>query len=118
MPAKMPETQTPADTAHAAPPGLHGPAATGQVAVQAWLDMGTEVARFLWDRVQHDIKTQQALIGCTSLQEIQKIQTEFLTAAQAQYAAEAGKMLALMGKAAAAGLAASAQGRRYDDVPL
>ncbi|MEY3309038.1 MAG: hypothetical protein RLZZ413_3076, partial [Pseudomonadota bacterium] len=38
--------------------------------------------------------------------------------AQAQYAAEAGRMLALMGRAAAAGLVGSAQARHYDDVPL
>ena len=118
MPANTPRTGTPAETAVSAPAGQHRPVATGTVAIQAWMDMGTEVARFLWDRVQQDIKTQQALIGCTSLQEIQKIQTAYVTVAQAQYAAEAGKMLALMGTAAAAGLAASAQGRRYDDVPL
>jgi hypothetical protein len=118
MPEKTPDTQTPSDTTPSAAPGQHGPAATVQVAMQAWMDMGTEVARFLWDRVEQDIKTQQALVGCTSLQEMQKIQTAYVTVAQAQYAAEAGKMLALMGKAAVAGLPASAQGRRYDDVPL
>jgi hypothetical protein len=118
MQTNMPEPETKAETTNVVPPGLHSPAATGQGAVQVWMDMGTEVARFLWDRVQQDIKTQQALLGCTSLQEIQKIQTAYVTAAQAQYAAEAGKMLALMGRAAAAGLAASAKGRRYDDVPL
>lgn len=118
MQTNMPEPETKAETTNAVPPGLHSPAATSQGAVQAWMDMGTEVARFLWDRVQQDIKTQQALIGCTSLQEIQKIQTAYVIVAQSQYAAEASKMLALMGRATAAGLAASAKGRRYDDVPL
>jgi len=118
MPANTPETQNVAETAPLAAPGQHGPAATGQVAMQAWMDMGTEVARFLWDRVQQDIKTQQALVGCTSLQEIQKIQTAYVTVAQAQYAAEACRMLALMGRVAAAGLVASTRARHYDDVPL
>ena len=86
--------------------------------MQAWMDMGTEVVRFLWDRVQQDFKTRQALVGCTSLHEMQEIQTAYVTLAQAQYAAEAGRILALMGRAAAAGLAASAQARHYDDVPL
>ena len=118
MPANTPETPTAAETKTSAAPGQNGPAATGTVAVQAWMDMGTEVVRFLWDRVQQDVKTQQALVGCTSLQEMQKIQTAHFTLAQAQYAAEACRMLALMGRAAAAGLAASAQARHYDDVPL
>jgi hypothetical protein len=118
MSANTPETQTAAEAAPSAAPAQQGPAATGQVALQAWMDMGTEVARFLWDRVQQDFKTQQALIGCTSLQEMQTIQTAYVTVAQAQYAAEAGRMLALMGRAAAAGFVGSAQARHYDDVPL
>lgn len=118
MPANTPETQTASETKPSAAPGQQGPAATGQVALQAWMDMGTEVAQFLWDRLQQDFKTQQALIGCTSLQEMQTIQTAYFTLAQAQYAAEAGRMLALMGRAAAAGLVGSAQARHYDDVPL
>lgn len=92
--------------------------AIGTVAVQAWMDMGTEALRFVGDRLQQDIKTQQAMLACTSLEDIRKIQAEFFTAAQEQYAAEAGKMLNLIGKATTAGLASSPTARRYDDVPL
>ncbi|MBL4930189.1 phasin family protein [Fuscibacter oryzae] len=94
------------------------PMAVGSAAVQAWMDMGTEAVRFVCDRLQQDIKTQQAMLACTSLEEIRKVQVEFFTAAQDQYAAEAGKMLNLMGKAAAGGLTALPKARRYDDVPL
>ena len=118
MPANKPKTEDPTGPQ---PSGLAGtglPMAVGTVAVQAWMDMGTEAVRFVWDRLQRDIKTQQAMLACTSLEEMRKIQAEFFTAAQEQYAAEAGKMLDLMGKATAAGLTAPAKARRYDDVPL
>jgi hypothetical protein len=94
------------------------PMSAGTAAVQAWMDMGAEAVRFVWDRLQQDIKTQQAMLACTSLEEMRKIQTEFFTHAQEQYAAEASKMLDLVGKAAAAGPTGSKTARRYDDVPL
>jgi len=40
------------------------------------------------------------MLNCTSLEALQKIQSEFFTAAQTQYTAEAAKMLSLMGNAA------------------
>jgi hypothetical protein len=85
--------------------------------VQACMDMGTEAVRFVWDRLQQDIKTQQAMLACTSLEEMRKIQAAFFTAAQEQYTAETARMLDLMGKASTAGASASAK-RKYDDVPL
>ena len=115
MPAKTPKTET------SPAPDLSGmglPMAVGTAAVQTWMDMGSEALRFVWDRWQQDIKTQQAMLACTSLEEMRKIQTEFFTAAQEQYAAEAAKMLDLMNKAAVSGLTASSTKRRYDDVPL
>jgi len=94
------------------------PLAVGSVALQAWMELGTEAMRFVWDRLQQDMKTQQAILACTSLEELRKIQTEFFTAAREQYASEAGKVLDLLGKTTAEGLSASGLKRRYDDVPL
>jgi Phasin protein len=94
------------------------PMAAGTVAVQAWMDMGTEAVRFVWDRLQQDIKAQQAMLGCTSLAEMQQVQAEFFTALQEQYAAEAARMMDLMGKVTASGLTTPAERRRYDDVPV
>lgn len=118
MPANKPKTQGPTGTGPAAMAGTGLPMAIGAVAVQAWIDMGTEAVRFVWDRLQHDLKTQQAMLACTSLEEMRKVQAAFFTTAQEQYAAEAAKMLDLMSKATTAGLTATAKGRRYDDVPL
>ncbi len=94
------------------------PLAVGSVAVQAWMELGTEAMRFVWDRLQQDMKTQQAMLTCTSMAELQKIQTEFFTAALQQYAAEAGKVLGLLSRTTVEGLSASGLKRRYDDVPL
>ncbi len=94
------------------------PIAVGTAAVQAWAEMGAEAVRFVWYRLQKDIKTQQAMLACISLGEMRQIQSEYFTAAQQQYAAEAVKMLDLIRKVAASGRTASTTARRYDDVPF
>lgn len=118
MQANKPKAVAPSTTPPPDMAAMGLPMAVGAAAIQAWMDMGTEAVRFVWDRLQQDIKTQQAMLACTSLEEMRKVQAEFFTAAQAQYADEAGKMLDLMGKATATGQTASAKARRYDDVPL
>jgi hypothetical protein len=100
------------------PSAAGSPMAVGTVVMQAWMDMGTEAIRFVWDRLQQDLKTQRAVLACTSLEEVQKVQADFFKSAQEQYVAETGKMLEMIGNATTAGMAVSAQARRYDDVPL
>lgn len=117
MTTSKPKTEDTIRTLPSAMVGSGLPMAVGYVAVQAWMEMGTEAVRFVWDRLQQDRKTQHAMLACTSLEDMRKIQAEFFTAAQEQYAAEAAKMLGLMGKATSLGLA-TAKGRRYDDLPL
>lgn len=94
------------------------PITVGTAAIQTWAEIGTEAVRFVWERLHQDLKTQQAMLACTSLNEMRKIQTEFFTAAREQYAVEAVKMLDLIGSVAASGLTAATKARRYDDVPL
>jgi hypothetical protein len=93
--------------------------AVGAAAVQAWAELGTEAVRFVWERLHQDIQTQQALLACTSLEQIQKVQADFFRDAQQHYATEAQRMFHLMEKAFSAGqLPPSPSARRYDDVPL
>lgn len=94
------------------------PLVVGRVATQAWMELGTEAVRFHWIRLQQDMKTPQAILACKSLDELRAVQLEFLTAAQQQYAAEAGKMLDLLGSTAVKGFSVSGLTRRFDDVPL
>lgn len=117
MPANKAKAQDPTAPVTQKLAGPDLPTAVGTMAVQAWVEMGAEAVRFVQDRLQQDIKTQQAMLACTSLEEMRQIQSEFFSAAQEQYAAEAVKMLDLMGKAAS-GMTASTSARRYDDVPL
>ena len=98
--------------------GADLPVAVGTAAMQAWMDIGSEAVQFVLDRMQQDIKAQQALLACKSLAEIQKVQAEFFHSAQAQYTAKTSKMLEMMGKAATGGLAAPGKARKYNDVPL
>lgn len=118
MPANPPKTAT--QTSGMAGTGL--PMAVGMAAVQAWMDLGSETVRFVRDRLQQDIRTQQAMLACTDLEQMRKVQAAFFATAQEQYAAEAAKMMDLVGKATKAGLpsfaTAFATARRYDDVPV
>jgi hypothetical protein len=118
MPANKPTTESPAEAAKLGNAGIDSPLAVGTVAIQAWADVGAEAVRFVWDRLQQDLKTQQAMLACTSLEEMRTIQAAFFRSAQEQYATESSKMLEMMGKAATAGLSAAGKGRRYDDVPV
>ena len=116
MPARKTAPKTPAEAPASTESAL--PLAAGSIALQVWMDLGTEAMRFVWDRLQQDVKTPQAMLACTSLDELRSIQAEFFAAAQQQYAAETGKVLALLGRATAEGLSAAALRRGYDDVPL
>jgi hypothetical protein len=118
MPAKAPKTDKPTEPGQASLTAIGNPVALGATAAQAWMDMGTEAVRFVWDRMQQDLKTQQAMLACTSLEEMQRIQAEFFAAAREQYTAEVAKMLEMIGKATAPGFAAHPGARRYDDIPL
>lgn len=108
----------PAEAARSEKAGLDFPLAVGAAAAEAWMNMGAEAVRFTLERLQQDIETQHALMGCKSLEDMRKIQAEFFAAARAQYAAEAGKMLALIGNVAAAGMVGATRARQYDDIPL
>jgi hypothetical protein len=118
MKASTPKTERPRGTGDPLTSAVGLPMAVGSVAVRAWMDMGTEAVRFVWDRLQQDIKTQQAMLACKSLEEIRKVQAEFFKSAQDQYAAEAQRMLEMIGKATTGRMADAGEARRYDDVPL
>lgn len=118
----MPTEKRKGDSASHGPrpsaPGLDLPIAMSKVVLQAWTDVGNEAVRFVWDRLQQDLQTQQEMLACTSIEELQRVQADFFVAAQKQYAAEAARMLDMLGQATASGIVASNAARRYDDVPL
>lgn len=119
MPDKKQKTDTPAtpNLTHKAP-NHQWPLMIGTVAAQAWMDMGTETIRFIWNRMQQDHKTQKEFLACISLEDMQQVHAAFMFKAREQYVAETRKMIDLIGKAATAGIGVAPTARRYDDVPL
>ncbi|HEY9038487.1 MAG TPA: phasin family protein [Roseovarius sp.] len=92
----------------------------GEAAQKAWVEMGTETLRFVASRMQQDLETQKAMLACTDLGEMQKIQSEFYSQAMEEYRAQAARMMEIMSSAAPKGLdgVPLMTKRAYDDVPL
>lgn len=54
-----------------------------------------EVAQFLTERVQQDLKLQHLLLHCQDMDELRQIQSNFVRDALEQYTAETGKLVHL-----------------------
>lgn len=113
-----PTIESPAEPAKPVLTGWHAPVSANTDADQIWISMMNEIIRFFWDRMQKDIEAQKAMVACASLGEVLKAQEKFVAVAQEQYGATAVKMLDMLSTATAAGLAASAKQRCYDDIPV
>lgn len=72
----------------------HVGAAAAETAAKAQVEIVTFMAR----RVQEDIDIQRALLGCTSLDEVRRVQTRFIERAVSQYAEETSRMIRLGGE--------------------
>lgn len=92
----------------------------GPVAMQAWQDVMTECGRFVMGRLQEDLETQKALLGCKSPEELMRVQSEFYRTAIAQYSEESARLIQIMSDAAQEALheAKASHKRGYDDVPV
>ncbi|MFD3190426.1 phasin family protein [Sedimentitalea sp. HM32M-2] len=85
--------------------------AVNPMAAETWQDIMTESARFVKERLQKDLETQQAMMACKTPMELLQVQTEFYQTAIAQYTEEANRMFRIMSKTAGTA-------RDYDDIPL
>lgn len=61
--------------------------------VETMSDIGAEWMNFVADRVREDVKTQHELLHAKDLNEIQRIQADFLQKAMDDYSNETGKMV-------------------------
>ena len=63
----------------------------------AWMEtmsgMGAEVMNFMAERLKEDVKTQQEILQCKNLGELQHIQAKFAQKAITQYQEETGKLV-------------------------
>ncbi len=73
----------------------HAGAAAADGVVKAQVEIVTFMAR----RVQEDLDIQRALLDCTSLDEVRRVQTRFIERAVSQYAEETSRMMRLGGEA-------------------
>lgn len=90
--------------------GLGAAAWMGAGMIETLTALGNEVMQFVTARIAEDLKTQQALLACKDLAEVQRIQAEFVKTALEQYTAETGKLVQL-----GAGVMTSAMPQRAKD---
>ena len=103
MAQSKPKTKKPEET--------NAAAALNPMAATLWQDVLQESARFMTERLQKDLETQQAMLSCKSPAELLQLQADFYQSALADYTEETTRMLKLMSKA-------SGTSREYDDIPL
>ncbi len=65
--------------------------AVNPVAAKAWMDLMSEGARFMTERLRRDMELQRDLLACKSPSELMQIQTAFMKDAMEQYADEASR---------------------------
>lgn len=71
----------------------------GAAATESVAKAQVEFVTFMARRIQEDLDIQRALLECTSLDEVRRVQTRFLERAVSQYAEETSRMMRLGGEA-------------------
>ncbi len=108
------------DATTAATDSMTASSPTSEAVEKVWLDMGADTLRFVASRIQQDLAAQKAILACTNLVDVQKVQTEFYSQAMEDYRAQASRIMGMMSAAAPTGLdrIPLLTKRSYDDVPL
>lgn len=94
--------------------------AVNPVAAKAWMELCSESARFMSERLQQDLDTQKAMLSCKSPTDLMKLQTEFYRNAIQDYTAEATRLFEIFSNATKDTVdeVRAGHARSYDDVPL
>ena len=108
------------DTGVEIPAAMVAMMSANPVFAKAWMDMMSEGARFLTDRLRTDLETQQALMACRTPAEVMEVQAKFLNTAMQQYADEAARVVQMMMTASKdiSEDLKTGHSRGYDDVPV
>jgi hypothetical protein len=85
-----------------------------------WFDTMTKSGRFVARRLEEDMKAQQALLACSTPEDVLRVQADYYRTAIAQYSAETGRIVEVYLGAMGGPFAKSRSpfAREYDDVPL
>ncbi len=73
--------------------------AINPVASKGWLDIMSESARFIADRLQQDLNAQKAMLACKTPAELLQVQSEFYKSAMEQYTEEYTRLYKMMSAA-------------------
>lgn len=117
----MTTTNTPkADSGIEALPAMALMMSANPVFAKTWMDLMTESARFMTERLHSDLEAQKAFMACRTPAEFLEVQAEFLNTAMQQYAREAVRMMDMTMKASTdvSEDLKSGHSRGYDDVPV
>lgn len=92
----------------------------GHPAARMCLDIMAESTRFMSERLQNDLETQQALLRCQSPVDLVKVQSDFFRKAMEQYGFEAQRIFDIMTEATGDTVkdAKTSTKRGFDDVPV
>ena len=91
----------PAPPAQLMDAGLSNIVGPGGIWFDALCELGTEMIGFVSERIKSDLQTQQEILHCKSVADLQHIQASFLQRATNQYIAETGKLVDMYKKPAA-----------------
>ena len=95
-------------------------AAFNPIGIAGMLQIMNEGARFMTDRFKQDLELQQAMLRCTTPQDLINLQTEFVGHAVQQYTDEAGRLFEMTSKATEQYIAeaTASHARAHNDVPV
>ncbi|MEM6391016.1 MAG: phasin family protein [Pseudomonadota bacterium] len=70
-------------------------AAMGSAFADALNEMSSEAVGFMARRLEEDLDTQRRIFACTSMEDLQAVQSDFLRTAMARYSEETGRIMAI-----------------------
>lgn len=108
------------DTDIEVPAAMAAMMAINPVLSKAWMDLMTEGARFMTERLQKDMELQTRLLSCRTPADLMQVQSDFMRQAMEQYAEEASRCFKMAFKSAEDITEDAKHGhkRAYNDVPV
>lgn len=73
--------------------GLGDVMGMGEIWMETFSEMGAEVVSFVAERIKEDVKTQQDLLSCKTVEDMAHVQAQFVQKAVDQYQEETGKLV-------------------------
>ena len=94
--------------------------AINPIVAKAYVDLMSESARFMTERLQRDMDLQKEMLACKSPAALLDIQSRFFKETMAHYTEEASRYMQMISNASQDIVedAKSGHSRGYDDVPL